>query len=202
MDNSRVRYRPYIGMMLLFIIVLIGTVYFLRRPDSAPATLVIVTPSPKPSATIASIMVDVRGAVSKPGVYTLAAGSRLQDALALAGETLSNADTRSLNLARKLNDGEQIYVPLQGEIPPTIPSASSKSDTKSAATPTRAGKVNLNTATLQELDSLPGIGPVTAQAIFDYRSQNGPFKKIDDIKKVRGIGDSLYNQIKDLVTLD
>jgi competence protein ComEA len=202
MDHSLTRYRPYIVMMLLFIIVLIGTVYVLRRPESTPATIVIVTHSPRPSATVASILVDVRGAVNKPGVYSLAAGSRLQDALTLAGDALPNADTRSLNLARKINDGEQIYVPLQGEIPPTVPSASGKSDTKSAATPTRAGKLNLNTATLQELDTLPGIGPVTAQAIIDYRNQNGAFKKIDDVKKVRGIGDSLYNQIKDLITLE
>ena len=202
MDHSLTRYRPYIVMMLLFIIVLIGTVYVLRRPESTPATIVIVTPSPRPSATVASILVDVRGAVNKPGVYSLAAGSRLQDALTLAGDMLPNADPRALNLARKLNDGEQIYVPLQGEIPPTVPSASGKSDTKSAATPTRAGKLNINTATLSELDTLPGIGPVTAQAIIDYRNQNGAFKKIDDVKKVRGIGDSLYNQIKDLISLE
>jgi len=202
MDNSLTRYRPYLVMMLLFISVLVGTVYVLRRPESAPATLVIVTASPRPSATVASIMIDVRGAVNKPGVYSLAAGSRLQDALTLAGETLPNADTRALNLARKLNDGEQIYVPLQGEIPPTIPSASGKSDSRSAPTPTRAGKLNLNTATLQELDALPGIGPVTAQSIIDYRNQNGAFKKLDDVKKVRGIGDSLYNQIKDLIALE
>jgi competence protein ComEA len=202
MDNSLSRYRPYIAMMLLFIIVLIGTVYLLRRSDAAPTPIAIVTPSPRPTATIASIVVDVRGAVAKPGVYTLAIGSRVQDVLTLAGEPLANADTRSLNLARKLNDGEQIYIPLQGEVLPTVPPASGKGDTKPAATPTRAGKINLNTATLQELDTLPGIGPATAQAIIDYRNQNGAFKKLDDIKKVRGIGDSLYNQIKDLVTLE
>ena len=202
MDNSLARYRPYIVMMLLFIIVLIGTVYFLRRSDPAPATLAIITPTPKPTPTVASIKIDVRGAVGKPGVYTLAAGSRIQDALTLAGEALPNADTRSLNLARKLNDGEQIYIPLQGEILPTVPSASGKSDLRTAPTPTRAGKLNINTATLQELDTLPGIGPVTAQSIIDYRDQNGAFKKLDDVKKVRGIGDSLYSQIKDLITLE
>ena len=200
MNDSLARYRPYLAMMLLFALVLIGTIYLLRRPEPAPIT--ITTPTPRPSATIASLIVDVRGAVNKPGVYTLAVGSRVQDVLTLAGDVVSSADTRSLNLARKLNDGEQIYVPTLGEATPVPPTAASK--TTSARTPTikaPQGKININTATLDELDALPGIGPAIAQRIIDYRTQNGDFKKIDDIKNVRGIGDALFEQIKDLVTL-
>ena len=107
-------------MLFLFTIVLAGTIWVLRRPE--PPALTIIAPTPRPTATLAAVVVDVRGAVAKPGVYTLPAGSRVQDALAQAGEPLPNAETRSFNFARKINDGEQIYVPLIGEataVPPT-----------------------------------------------------------------------------------
>ncbi len=200
MNDWLTRYRPYLLMLCLFVLVLAGTIYFLRRPE--PSALVITTPTPKPTPTMATLVVDVRGAVSKPGVYTLPAGSRVQDALALAGDVLANADTRMLNLARKLNDGEQIYVPVQGEATP-IPPTSSRSTTLRTPTPAMpAGKININTATLAELDLLPGVGATLAQRIIDYRTQNGDFKKLDDLKKVRGIGDALFNQIKDLITIE
>jgi competence protein ComEA len=203
MSESLARYRPYILMMLLFVIVLTGTVfYFTHRTEPVPVT--ITTPTPRATPTIATLIVDVRGAVNKPGVYSLTTGSRVQDALALAGDVLANADTRTLNLARKLIDGEQIYVPQIGEAPPAPASTASSSRASGARTPTASapiGKINVNTATLDELDKLPGIGPSIAQRIIDYRTQNGEFKKIDDLKKVRGIGDALFDQIKDLVTL-
>ncbi len=199
MIDSLARYRPYIAMLILFVIVLGATILALRQP--APAALTIITPTPRPTATPASIIVDVRGAVAKPGVYTLIAGSRVQDALAQAGAALPNAETRNLNLARRLNDGEQLYVPTIGEATATPLPAPGKSAPASAATKTPLGKINVNTATLEELDALPGIGPAIAQRIIDYRNQNGAFKQIDDLKKVRGIGDALFAQIKELVTL-
>ncbi len=201
MNDSFARYRPYLAMMFLFVIVLGGTIWALRRPE--PTALTIITPTPRPTATIASIIVDVRGAVAKPGLYTLAVGSRVQDALTQAGDVVANAETRNLNLARKLNDGEQIYVPLIGEASATPPPAAPGKGAPpvSAATKTPLGKINLNTATLEELDQLPGIGPAIAQRIIDYRNQNGAFKKIDDLKNVRGIGDALFDQIKELVTV-
>lgn len=201
MNDSLARYRPYLAMIFLFALVLIGTIYFLRRPEPAPL-VTIVTATPRPSPTLAWLIVDVRGAVNKPGVYTLTVGSRVQDAILSAGDVLSNADTHALNLARRINDGEQIYVPLVGEATVAPPTAASKSST--ARTPTAQappGKININTATLEQLDTLPGIGPAIAQRIIDYRTQNGDFKKIDDLKKVRGIGDAMFDQIKDLVTL-
>jgi competence protein ComEA len=199
MNETLMRYRPYLAMVFLFGIVLAGTIFFLRRPE--PSTLTITTATPRPTATLASILVDVRGAVNKPGVYQLAVGSRVQDALALAGDVLANADTRNLNLARRLNDGEQIYVPLQGEVV-AAPTASTKSGaTQSTTFQAPTGKININTATLAELDTLPGIGASIGQRIIDYRTQNGDFKKLEDLKKVRGIGDALFEQIKDLIVL-
>ena len=200
MNDSFARYRPYLAMLLLFVLVLIGTIFFLRRSEPVPVT--ITTPTPRPSPTIASVVVDVRGAVNKPGVYTLPAGSRVQDVLALAGDALNNADLRPLNLARKLNDGEQIYVALVGEATPIPPPALSSKSTTSR-TPTKAvqGPININTATVEELDSLPGIGPSIAQRIIDYRTQTGNFKKIEDLKDVRGIGDALFDQVKESITV-
>lgn len=199
MDDSLARYRPYLAMSFLFLVVLVGTVFALRRPE--PAALTLITPTPRATATLAAIVVDVRGAVAKPGVYTLPLGSRVQDALALAGDVLSNAETRGINLARKLNDGEQIYVPTVAEATLTPAAALTKGERQPTSTKTPLGKINVNTATLAELDVLPGIGPSIAQRIVDYRTQNGPFKKIEDLKKVRGIGDALFEQVKDLVTV-
>jgi competence protein ComEA len=197
MDDSLARYRPYVAMVALFIGTLAGTIFLLRRPE-APPTLTLITPTPRPTATMVLIVVDVRGAVNTPGVYTLPAGSRVQDALTRAGEATSDADTRSLNLARRLNDGEQIYVPRYGEATP-LPVAT---PARGAPTPTRlASKININTASVAELDTLPGIGPALAQRIIDYRTQHGDFKTIEDLKKVRGIGEALFNQIKDLITV-
>lgn len=199
MNEALMRYRPYLAMLFLFVIVLAGTIFFLRRPE--PATLTITTATPRPTATIASILVDVRGAVNKPGVYALAVGSRVQDALALAGDVLATADTRNLNLARKLNDGEQVYVPLQGEVIATPPPAAKSGSTQATTLKAPTGKVNINTASLAELDTLPGIGASLGQRIIDYRTQNGDFKKIEDLKKVRGIGDALFEQIKELIVV-
>ncbi len=196
MAGSLARYRPYLAMMFLFALVLGGTIFFLRRPE--PPEMVITTATPRPTATPIAITVEVRGAVAKPGVYTLPAGSRVQDALVLAGEVTGNAETRNLNLARKLNDGEQLYVLAAGEAtapPPPSPGKGAPTVVKSPG-----GKININTATIAELDTLPGIGPAIAQRIVDHRAQNGAFKQIEDLKKVSGIGDAMFEKIKDLIT--
>lgn len=197
MDDPLARYRPYLAMLLLFAVVLGGTIFLLRSPEPPPLT--IASPTPRATPTIALVIVDVRGAVAKPGVYTLPAGSRVQDVLAQAGGALSNAETRPLNLARRLNDGEQLYVPTIGEATPTPAAVPAKSGASSAKTPT--GKININTASVDELDVLPGIGPALGQRIIDYRKQNGAFGTIEDLKKVRGIGDKSFEEIKDLITV-
>lgn len=192
-------YRPYLLMLLLFVVVLAGTVFFLRRPEPVPLAIITLVPSATP--TPASVLVDVRGAVANPGVYSLPAGSRLLDALTLAGAPLPDADTRRLNLARRVNDGEQIYVPTFAEATLMPVATAVKSERQPSPTRTPFGKININTATLDDLDLLPGIGPGLGQRILDYRTQNGPFTAIEDLKKVRGIGDVVFTQIKDLVTV-
>ena len=144
---------------------------------------VVVTEIQSPVATI---FVHVVGDVAKAGVYELAAGSRVVDAIAAAGGPLRAAKLINLNLARVLFDGEQIIVgnhQLQ-------PNSSSQS-----------GKVNLNLATSSQLEQLPGIGPVIAARILQHRDENGPFRQISDIQQVAGIGDVIYSKIKDQISV-
>ncbi len=198
-DNPLKPYRPYLAMLFLFGLILAGTIWVLRRPDPPP--MIVLTATPRPTATLALILVDVRGAVAEPGVYSLPVGSRVQDALKSAGGTLPDAETREFNLARKLNDGEQIYVRTSAEATSAPLVTPGKSDRSLPAVKTPTGPININTATVEELDALPGIGPAIGQRIVDYRTQNGPFQKIEDIKQVRGIGDAIFEQIKDLITV-
>lgn len=139
--------------------------------------------------------VHVAGAVSKPGVYYLSFGSRVEDAVREA-EPLAEADLNSLNLARKLADGEKIYVPKEGEIPAQVSGADVVAGQGGAER-----KININTATAAELDTLPGVGPAIAQRIIDYRTDHGPFRSVADLQKVSGIGAARYEQIKDMVMI-
>lgn len=143
------------------------------------------------------IMIHVAGAVNKPGVYTLPENSRVQDAIDLAGGFATNAQQALLNCARMVSDGEQIVVPSIEE------TAVQKATDGSAATPapgtSASQKVNINTATLEELDSLPGIGESTAQKILDDRSTHGSFKTIEDLKRVSGIGDKKFENLVEYI---
>ncbi len=206
LDQPLKRYGPYVAMLSLFGIILAGTIWALRRPDPPPMVILTATPrpteTPRATPTPGSVIIDIAGAVAKPGVYTLPVGSRVQDALTMAGGTLPNAETRGLNLARKLNDGEQIYIPTFAEATSAPMVTAVKSNRLPTPTRTPIGKININTATVEELDALPGIGPAIAQRIVDYRTQNGPFKVIEDIKQVRGIGDAIFADIKDNITVE
>jgi competence protein ComEA len=146
-----------------------------------------------PSASV-DVIVAVEGKVKKPGVVHLPAGSRVADALEAAGGADSGVDVAMLNLARKVVDGELILV---GVTP--SPGVSVAAPAGGAAT--GGGLVNLNTATLADLDTLPGVGPVLAQRILDARTTAGGFKAVSDLRKVDGIGDARYEQLKDLVTV-
>jgi competence protein ComEA len=147
------------------------------RPRGEPVTLL---PTPAPG----KITVYVSGAVATPGVYTLLAGSRIDNAIQAAGGFVPGAESERINLAAPLEDGQQIDVP--GII---------------STNHINAGRVNINTASISELDALPGIGRTTAQAIVDYRNQNGSFQFIQDIQKVPGIGPASYAGIKDYITI-
>lgn len=137
-----------------------------------------------------SLYVHVGGAVIKPGVYQLAEGSRVFDAVEAAGGFSEQADTDMSNLARIIKDGEQILIPTK-HLVPTLG--------ENVSTPPMPSKINLNTATSSELETLPGIGEATAQKIILYREQNGSFQSAEDIKKVAGIGDKKYAEIADKI---
>lgn len=163
-------------------------------PSIAPAP--VPRPSAPPSTTPASVVVHVAGAVNAPGVYALAPGARAGDAVALAGGAAAGADVDALNLAASLRDGERVYVPVVGEaVPPPVdlPDAPGVS--------VAPGPVDLNRATVTELDALPGVGPATAHAIVSHRDANGPFASVDDLEQVRGIGPAKLEAIRPLVTL-
>jgi len=143
------------------------------------------------------IIVHVAGAVKSPGVYTLEEGDRVKDALDVAGGVIPEADLESLNLAMKVHDEDKLYVPKTGEITDT--SDSSTGQSIAGISSKDDGKININTASEAELTQLPGIGPVTAQKIIDYRENNGKFSSVEDIKNVSGIGDKKFEQIKDKI---
>jgi len=151
--------------------------------------------------------------VPRPGFYEFQDGARVQDAVDAAGGLLADADGNAINLAALLEDGQKLDIPYKtGQEPndddssssPDLPSADSDgSDTPSSDenSNTDADLVNINTATLDELDGLPGIGPTTAQKIIDYRDENGSFLSIEDILNVSGIGPAIFDDIKDLITV-
>lgn len=151
-----------------------------------------------PPPTAPPIIVHLDGAVKNPGILTLAPGARLKDALEAAGGLLPDADMQNINLAVTLQDGEKIWIP-------TLPPQSTSLTTPNVAqqpSPERVTKlVNINTASQEELETLPGIGPVLAQRIIAYRTEHGPFKTIEEILNVVGIGSKTFEKIKDLITV-
>jgi competence protein ComEA len=162
-------------------------------------TVAPLPPPPAPGAGVtglpaARVVVDVVGAVRRPGLYRLEHGSRIADAVARAGGATRKADLSQVNLAAPLADGEQVVVPRRG-VAVTGGGAGAGGAGGSAST----GPVHLSTATLDQLDSLPGIGPVTAQKILDYRAKHGAFASVDELDAVPGIGPSRMDQLRDLV---
>ncbi|MGW3952779.1 helix-hairpin-helix domain-containing protein [Streptomyces sp. NPDC004752] len=154
-----------------------------------------------PGTTGAEIVVDVGGKVRKPGIHRLPAGSRVVDALSAAGGVRPGTDTDGLNRARFLVDGEQIVV--GGPAAATGPGAGGASGPGPAGAVAGAGgpaaPVSLNTATVDQLDTLPGVGPVLAQHIIDYRTQHGGFRSVDELREVKGIGDRRFADLRDLI---
>jgi len=162
-------------LALSVLIVLRGNTQINAAPEIIPVT--IAEPE---------IFVDVTGAVNNPGVYSLTGRSRVIDAIKAAGDSAPGADLSTINLARVLNDGEQIYVDS------TVVNSSGQRVSKKVS----SGPININRATLRQLDALDGIGPVIAGRIIEYRKKNGSFLTIDDLQKVSGIGAAKFAQIK------
>ena len=195
-DLLRIAFGLICGLLASGLILLVA-----RQPSGEPAIL-LPPPSPAP------LIVHVSGAVAQPGVFTLPAGSRVQDVIRAAGGFLAEADQGSLNLAAELEDGIQIVVlsrqPTQ--FPTEEPTPVTRSKGIILPTPERSPtpenqKININTATQEELESLPLIGPVRAKLIINYRTSHGPFKKIEDILNVPEIEAYIFELIKDLITV-
>lgn len=152
------------------------------------------------SASGATAFVHILGQVVRPGLYEVAAGSRAVDVVAAAGGFGPDADQQRLNLARPVVDGEQIVVPKPGESPPPAASASGGPGDGGAGGGALTGSpVDLNTADLAALQTLPGVGPATAQAILDWRAENGSFRSVDDLLDVTGIGDKKLEKLRESV---
>jgi competence protein ComEA len=155
--------------------------------------------APTTTAAAERVYVDVVGAVKHPGMFVLPAGARVLDAVSAAGGFAAKAQRDAVNLARPLADGEQLIVPKQGA------SASAPGTTSTApagaASGAPGGKIDLNTATQEQLESLPRIGPALSQRILDWRQQNGRFTSVDDLLAVPGIGDKMLASLRDLVTV-
>ncbi len=147
---------------------------------------------------VRQVGVDVEGAVASPGLYLVSADARVNDAVAAAGGMTSDADRQRVNLAQKVEDGMQVYVPSREEAPAATGTTTTGAGQASSSGASK-GKVNLNTASAEELQTLSGIGPSLSQRIIDYRQANGPFKSVDDLRKVSGIGDTRFKSLKDLV---
>jgi competence protein ComEA len=171
------------ALAVIAVVILLGSVVLVVQGNSTPQASAEIIPM-----TIAEpeIFVDVTGAVNNPGVYTLTGKSRVIDAIKAAGDSAPGADLSTINLARVLNDGEQIYVDST-----IINSAGVRVSKKLPS-----GPININRATARQLDSLDGIGPVIAARIVEYRKVNGSFLSVDDLQKVSGIGAAKFAQIK------
>jgi competence protein ComEA len=185
-----------IGLAVVALVAVVAAVYALFQGlDERSAPPIVI----EDAAANLPIVVEVRGEVEVQGVYELAPGARLQDAIMAAGGLSKEADLSTVNLARRLRDGELVVIPAlpaPGSTP-TIPTAG-------AGEPTSAGdshaRININTATAEELEALPAVGEVTAARIVAYREENGPFRSVDDLIHVQGISDRTIDEFRDLVT--
>ena len=164
---------------------------FRSAPPRGTAPPILRASAPATRAPARLLVVDVAGAVRRPGLYRLAQGSRVQNAIVQAGGATRRAELDLVNLAAPLADGEQVLVPARG--------AAGAGAAAAAGSPSPTAPLDLNSATAEQLDALPGIGPVTAQKIIDYRQAHGPFKSIDDLASIPGLGPAHIANLKGLV---
>jgi competence protein ComEA len=193
------------GAAVVVAVGLLGALWLLRPPAAPPevslpfaSTTVAAAPTSSSSTTPTALVVHVAGAVAAPGLRELALGARVADAIAAAGGLTPEADDARINLAAPLSDGERVYVPVVGEQTPPVAVGVAPSG---SGDPAAAGPVDLNSADEAALDALPGVGPATANAILEFRSQVGRFTSVDQLLDVPGIGEAKLEALRDLVTV-
>ena len=185
-----------IGGILLILVGLGGL--FSKKEESMEETEIVVTTVLAEKTEVGTtqetvIFVDIKGAVKNPGVYQMKAGDRVKDALEAAGGLTDEADSQKVNLAKRLEDQMVIVVPKVGEEAEEIPAGETRKEA------TKEGKVNINTATVEELKTLKGVGEKKAEAIIEYRKKNGSFQTKEDLMKVRGIGKKLFESFQERI---
>ena len=182
---------------ILLILVGVGGL-FSKREESVEGTTVVETTMLVEKTEVSTtqetvIFVDIKGAVKNPGVYQMKVGDRVKDALDAAGGLTDEADSQKVNLAKRLEDQMAIVVPKVGEESEEIPTGETRKEA------TKEGKVNINTATVEELKTLKGVGEKKAEAIIEYRKKNGSFQTKEDLMKVRGIGKKLFESFQERI---
>ncbi|MEH7494278.1 helix-hairpin-helix domain-containing protein [Neobacillus niacini] len=204
-------YEHKIYLIIAVIIAFAALYYFLEERKSSseinveeivPTAIIeeeeVIQPTQNQTKVAESFIVDVKGQVKMPGVYSSSPEERVIDVVQRAGGLTENADESKVNFAEHVQDAMVIYIPAKGEegnIPQGL--TSNPSDTGG----TKQGKINLNKADENELQNLPGIGPSKAAAIMEYRETNGPFKSVEDLKNISGIGDKTFDKLKDLISV-
>jgi competence protein ComEA len=185
---------------VLFGLLAAGVLLLVARPPQGQAIQLLPAPTPQP------LVVHVTGAVQQPGLCQIAPGSRVQDAIQAAGGLIPEAENAGLNLAAFVQDGDLIRVPFKAQDTAVEEAAPAPELPVRSGAPlsseSQTGLVNINTASEAELETLPGIGPVTAGKIAAHREEHGPFDSIEAIQDVSGIGPATFEKIKDLITVD
>ena len=210
------RNRTVIFAVLVLVTAAGAAIFYVRRPAGEPIEILQAeatftpppSPTPQPTSTPAPIRIYITGEISKSDVYFLPPGSIIKDAIAAAGGLTLHADAERINQALELRDQQQIHIPRLGEEDPPPPvqgGQAGPNDTVLNSNGSGSGsdtKLNLNTASLEQLDALPGIGPAIGQRVIDHRENVGAFSSIEEITQVSGIGDSTFAKIKDLITVE
>lgn len=182
---------------ILLILVGMGSLFSKKEESVEETTVVEMTVLAEKTEVSTTqetvIFVDIKGAVKNPGVYQMKVGDRVKDALDAAGGLTAEADSQKVNLAKRLEDQMVIVVPKVGEEAEEIPAGETRKET------TKEGKVNINTATVEELKTLKGVGEKKAEAIIEYRKKNGSFQTKEDLMKVRGIGKKLFESFQERI---
>jgi competence protein ComEA len=205
-------YEHKVYVIITVIIAFAAIFYFLEESKSSVSDVENIVPQeikeekdiPQAQEEIQEpemIMVDVKGQVTMPGVYSSSQGERVIDVIHRAGGLTENADESQVNFAEHVQDAMVIYIPAKGEEGVTVPAGTTVNPSNTGGTSGNQAKINLNKADETQLQNLPGIGPSKAAAIIEYRETSGLFKNVEDLKDISGIGDKTFEKLKDLITV-